>query len=292
MVGRATCAARMVAAATGLCSGANSASASMPFKTWSSTRTAWRNLVPPCTTRCPTASTANPLPRSRGRVSEGAATPNFFRSDSTVRCNSFARVASVPSDTSAFAIAASSTLSTMLPFSELEPTFRMRTRTRLSSLGRWGRAGWGRSVGPGPVEHVRFVLAVIPGVLPVAEPLVHHVLADVRGARTESGNPVDHVDHQVESVQVIEHHHVEGRRGRALLFVSADVQVAVIRPPVGQTMDQPGISVIGEDHRPVRSEERVELGIGEAVRMLGFGLEFHQVYDVDNSNLQIGKVPA
>ena len=66
----------------------------------------------------------------------------------------------------------------------------------------------------------------------------------------------------------------------------------MIRPPVGQAMDQPRISVIGEDHRPVRGEERVELDIGKAVRMLGFGLEFHQVHDIDNSNLQIGKVPA
>src|SRR5438309_3117699 len=178
----------MVAAATGLCSGANTASASMSVKTRALTRTAERNFVPPCTTRCPTASTEYPLPRS---PECGSVIVNFFRRDATVRSNPLARVASGPSDTSSFAIAVRSRLSTMLPFRELEPTFRTRTRMRLSSLPLWGRAAWGRLVGPDPVAHVWDVLTVVPGVLPVPEPFVHHVLADVRRARAESRDPVD-----------------------------------------------------------------------------------------------------
>src|SRR4029077_6902700 len=134
-----------------------------------STRTAERNLVPPCTTRCPTASTP--------------AISSFASSDRTFRSIPLRLVASTPSDTSALAIAASSTLSTTLPFNELEPTFRTRTRMRLLSLPVRGGTGWGRLVGPGPVAHVRHVFPVVPGVLAMPQALVHHMLPDVPGAR-------------------------------------------------------------------------------------------------------------
>src|SRR2546421_2428386 len=220
----------MLAAATRLCKGANSASASIPFRTRSSTRTADLNRVPPCTTRCPTASTRE--------------TSSFASNDRTVRSSPFWRVASAPSETSSFAMAARSTVSTMLPLSELEPTFRTRTRT-------------GRLVRPGPVAHVRHVLAVIPRVLPVPQSLVHHVLPDVTGARPQPGNPVDDIHHQVEAVEVVQHHHVKRGRRCPLLLVAAHVEVIVVLPPVGQPMDQPGIAVIGEEHRPVGGDEGV-----------------------------------
>ena len=75
----------------------------------------------------------------------------------------------------------------------------------------------------------------------------------------EAGHPVDHVHDQVEAVDVVEHDHVERRRGRALLLVAAHVQVVVVRAPVGQPVDQPRVAVVGEDHRPVGGEQRVEL---------------------------------
>ena len=53
------------------------------------------------------------------------------------------------------------------------------------------------------------------------------------------------------------------------LDVTADVQVAVIRAPIGQPVNQPWIAVEGEDNRPIGREHRVELVVGEAVGMLG-----------------------
>ena len=70
---------------------------------------------------------------------------------------------------------------------------------------------------------------------------------------------MDGVDSEGVAVDVIEHDHVERRRRRALLFVATDVQVVVVVPPVGQPMNQPRVAVIGEDHRLVGGEERVEL---------------------------------
>jgi hypothetical protein len=78
-------------------------------------------------------------------------------------------------------------------------------------------------------------------------------------ARAEPGHAVDHVHHQVEAVEVVEHHHVERRRGRALLLVAAHVEVVVVGAPVGQPVDQPRVAVVGEDHRLVGGEQRVEL---------------------------------
>ena len=96
----------------------------------------------------------------------------------------------------------------------------------------------------------------------------------------------------MEAVHVVEHDHVEGRRRRALLLVAADVEVVVVGAPVGQAVDEPRVAVVGEDHRPVRREERVELVVGEAVGMLVGALQAHQVDDVDDAHLQLGQVLA
>ena len=42
----------------------------------------------------------------------------------------------------------------------------------------------------------------------------------------------------------------------------------------------------------VRGEERVELAVGEAVRVLALGLEPHQVDDVDDAHAELGQVLA
>ena len=112
------------------------------------------------------------------------------------------------------------------------------------------------------------------------------------GALGEAGDAVDDVDDEVEAVEVVEHDHVERRRRRALLLVAAHVQVRVVAAPVGEPVDQPRVAVVGEDDRPRGREERVELGVGEAVRVLALRLQPHQVDDVDDPHLQLGQVLA
>ena len=41
--------------------------------------------------------------------------------------------------------------------------------------------------------------------------------------------------------------------------------------PVGEAVDQPGVAVVGEDHRLVGREHRVEVGVGQPVRVLAGG---------------------
>jgi hypothetical protein len=121
---------------------------------------------------------------------------------------------------------------------------------------------------------------------------VHHGLS-YRGRRDrETGHPVDDVHDQVEPIQVVQHDHVERCRGGALLEVAADVQVAVVGPAVRQPVDQPRVAVVGEDDRPVGGEYRVELGVGEPVRVFGVRLHTHQVDHVDHADPEVRQVLA
>ena len=82
------------------------------------------------------------------------------------------------------------------------------------------------------------------------------LLLEIGPLGTRLGQAIDRIHHQVEAVQVVHDRHVEGRRDRALFLVAPDVQVAV-GPAVGQPVDQPGVSVEGEDDVLVFREERI-----------------------------------
>src|SRR4051812_10944710 len=71
---------------------------------------------------------------------------------------------------------------------------------------------------PDPVPNGRHVVAEFADVLAVLDEFVAHVLLYVRVARGEAGDAFDHVDDQVEAIEIVEHGHVEWRRGRPLLL--------------------------------------------------------------------------
>ena len=108
-------------------------------------------------------------------------------------------------------------------------------------------------------------------VLPVFDMLVADPLLDIRCRGTQPGNPVDHVRHQVKTIQVIEYRHVKGRGGRALFLVATHVQVVVTESTIGQPVNQPGIAVIGKDDRRVAGEECVDVFIRPSVRVFTSG---------------------
>ena len=94
----------------------------------------------------------------------------------------------------------------------------------------------------------------------------------------------------METVQIVQDHHVEGGRGRALLLVAAHVQVLVVGAAIGQAVDQPRVAVEREDDRPVFREEGVEVLVAQPVRVLGVRLQLHEVDDVDHPDFQVGKM--
>ena len=133
---------------------------------------------------------------------------------------------------------------------------------------------------------------MLPGVGACAQARVLHLLTNVSCPAAEPRNAVDHVNDEMEPVEVVEHHHVErGRRG-AFLFVAAHVEIVVISAAIGEAVNQPRVAVVGEDDRTVGREQRVELMVGEPVRVLALRLETHQVDDVDDPDPEVGQMVA
>ncbi len=106
-------------------------------------------------------------------------------------------------------------------------------------------------------------------VLFVLDELVTQELFEMRADALQSRDAADHVARQVKAIQIIKDGHIERCRCCSLFLVSTDVEIVMIRAPIGQTMNQPRIAVVGEDDRLVGREDRVELPVGEAVGMFG-----------------------
>jgi hypothetical protein len=78
----------------------------------------------------------------------------------------------------------------------------------------------------------------------------------------------------------------------ALLLVATHVNVVLMRPVVGEPVDQPGVGVEVEDDRPVRGEERLELAIGQPVRMFRIRHQPEQIHHIYEPDLDVGQVLA
>lgn len=59
---------------------------------------------------------------------------------------------------------------------------------------------------------------------------------------------------------------------------------------VREAVDEPRVAVVREDDRLVRGEERVEVAVGEPVRVLLRVLQPHEVDDVDDTDLELRQV--
>ena len=78
----------------------------------------------------------------------------------------------------------------------------------------------------------------------------------------------------------------------ALLFVAAHMEVVVARAPVGQSVNQRWIAMEGKDDWLVGREQRIEIVIRHTVRVFTRGLQLHQIDDIDDANLEIGRVSS
>src|SRR5262249_59666400 len=80
------------------------------------------------------------------------------------------------------------------------------------------------SVGPGPVDDLRTVDAVLVCVTQVVEDGVLHLLLQMCPLRAELRHPIDDVDDQVEPRDLVEHRELQRRVDVASLLVAADVE--------------------------------------------------------------------
>ena len=93
----------------------------------------------------------------------------------------------------------------------------------------------------------------------VVNQLVFELLLQVDALVSGLREAVDGVHHEMEAVQFVHHRHVEGRGDGAFFLVAADVDVVVVGAAVCQPMDQPWVSMEGEDDRLILGEDLVEI---------------------------------
>ena len=90
---------------------------------------------------------------------------------------------------------------------------------------------------PLPIADFGHVLAVFVDVIFMIEEFVAQGLLGIGGARAKAWHAIDHVTHQMETIKVIQHDHIEGRGRGALFFIAAHVQVVMILAPVGESVN-------------------------------------------------------
>src|ERR1700676_4941175 len=95
----------------------------------------------------------------------------------------------------------------------------------------------------------------------VIDELVAQPLLLVTRDTVKAWNTIEHITSQMEPVEIVQHRHVEGSGGCSLFLVSAHVQVVVISAPVGQSVNEPRISVKRKNDRFVGGEDGIEIPI-------------------------------
>lgn len=98
-------------------------------------------------------------------------------------------------------------------------------------------------------------------VLPVVDELVAQRLFEVGVDRTQPRDAVHSIACEVEPVKFVEYGHVEGSGCRALFPIAVNMEIHMIRAFVGQTVNERGIAVEGEDHGPVRRKNGIEFAV-------------------------------
>ena len=111
----------------------------------------------------------------------------------------------------------------------------------------------------------------------VLHQLILDELLQVSALVAQAGHAGQHVEHEVEAVEMVEHGHVESRGDGAFLAVAVHVQLLVVGAVVGEAVHQPGVAMKGKHYRFVAGEEGVVVGVAQAVGVLGAALELEQI---------------
>lgn len=142
---------------------------------------------------------------------------------------------------------------------------------------------------PFPACNLGKVETVFMDILFVLNKFVAHLLVEVSASVSELGKVLDCFHYKVETVNIVLHTNVERRCNGSFFFVTTDVHQTVVVAAVGQLVNKVGIAVEGEDYRFILGEEQVIFRIGQAVRMLGLGLQLEEVNNVDKTYLDLGQ---
>src|SRR5262249_892975 len=112
---------------------------------------------------------------------------------------------------------------------------------------------------PHPLRRFRLINAILMRVIPALDLLIQESLLRVPSDSRESGDGVHNIHRQAEAVDVVVDRQLQRRVDTAFLFVSPHVNVAVIRAPVGEPMNQLRIPVKVEQDRLVDGKQGIEV---------------------------------
>lgn len=147
-----------------------------------------------------------------------------------------------------------------------------------------------RLVRPLPGGHVWLIRAVRVGVVAARNLLVEKLVSGVGADGLKLGNALDDIHRKTEAIDLVLDSQLHGSIDIAVLLVSADVYVLVIRPAVSEAMDEPRISMEIEDDGLIDREEGIEIRVRQAMRMVRTGLQLEEIHDIDIADLEVGKL--
>src|SRR3954453_13913181 len=136
----------------------------------------------------------------------------------------------------------------------------------------------------------RLVHAMLVGVVLAIDLHVAQYLLRVCAGNEQPGYAVNDIDRQSEAIDLVLNGQIKGRVDISLFLVTAHMQVLVIRPSIGQPMDQPWIAVEGENNWFVLREQAVEVSVRQAVGGLSRVNEPVKVHYVHEADLEVGEV--
>ena len=102
-------------------------------------------------------------------------------------------------------------------------------------------------------------------------------------------NSVDHIDSQIKAIYLVEDGELERRVDIALFLISAHMDVVMIPAAVAEFVDERRVRVEVENDRFIDREERIEVSVGESVRVFGVWHQAEEIDHVDETYLQIGR---
>src|SRR6266403_4734910 len=128
------------------------------------------------------------------------------------------------------------------------------------------------SVRPLTVLHLRHVVTVLARIMLVLHELVSQELLEVGTDALQFRNAVHDITCQVKAIQIVHDGHIERSCGSAFFFITAHMEIVVTMSAIAQPMNEPRITVIGEDHGFVGSEHGIKFGIRKSVGMFAVWL--------------------
>ena len=101
---------------------------------------------------------------------------------------------------------------------------------------------------------------------------------------------VDDIDRKTEAIHLVEDRQSKGCIDVAFLLVAANVEIHMVGSAIGELVDEGRITVEIEDNRFVRGEQRIEVSIRHAMRVLGVRYQAKQIDHIHKAQLQCRNV--